>query len=54
MFEMSARIDGGTNSFMNGSAYSFLYHGEPLSMGQRIAREIRMALELDMMDKIIS
>ncbi|EHP87577.1 formate--phosphoribosylaminoimidazolecarboxamide ligase [Methanotorris formicicus] len=54
VFEMSARIDGGTNSFMNGSAYSFLYHGEPLSMGQRIAREIRMALELDMVDKIIS
>jgi 5-formaminoimidazole-4-carboxamide-1-(beta)-D-ribofuranosyl 5'-monophosphate synthetase len=51
---MSARIDGGTNSFMNGSAYSFLYNGEPLSMGQRIAREIKMALQLDMVDKIIS
>jgi 5-formaminoimidazole-4-carboxamide-1-(beta)-D-ribofuranosyl 5'-monophosphate synthetase len=54
VFEMSARVDGGTNSFMNGSAYSFLYNGEPLSMGQRIAREIKMALQLDMIDKIIS
>jgi len=54
VFEMSARIDGGTNTFMNGSAYSFLYNGEPLSMGQRIAKEIKMALELNMMDKILS
>ncbi|HIQ32849.1 MAG TPA: formate--phosphoribosylaminoimidazolecarboxamide ligase [Methanothermococcus okinawensis] len=54
VFEMSARIDGGTNSFMNGSPYSFLYHGEPLSMGQRIAREIRLALEMDMIEKVIS
>ena len=54
VFEMSARIDGGTNTFMNGSAYSFLYNGEPLSMGQRIAKEIKMALELNMIDKILS
>ncbi len=53
-FEMSARIDGGTNSFMNGSPYSFLYSGEPLSMGQRIAKEIKLALKLDMLNKIIS
>lgn len=53
VFEMSARIDGGTNSFMNGSAYSCLYSGEPLSMGQRIAKEIKLALELNMMDKIL-
>jgi 5-formaminoimidazole-4-carboxamide-1-(beta)-D-ribofuranosyl 5'-monophosphate synthetase len=53
VFEMSARIDGGTNTFMNGSPYSFLYHGENLSMGQRIAKEIKMALELGMEDKIL-
>lgn len=54
VFEMSARIDGGTNSFMDGSVYSFLYNGEPLSMGQRIAKEIKLALELKMVDKILS
>ncbi|ENN96827.1 5-formaminoimidazole-4-carboxamide-1-(beta)-D-ribofuranosyl 5'-monophosphate synthetase [Methanocaldococcus villosus KIN24-T80] len=54
VFEMSARIDGGSNSFMNGSPYSFLYNGEPLSMGQRIAREIKLALSLNMIEKIIS
>jgi len=54
VFEMSARIDGGTNSFMNGSPYSYLYHGEPLSMGQRIAKEIKMALDIKMIEKIIS
>ncbi len=53
VFEMSARIDGGTNSFMNGSPYSFLYNAEPLSMGQRIAREIKLALKLGMENKII-
>ncbi|WP_456471867.1 formate--phosphoribosylaminoimidazolecarboxamide ligase [Methanocaldococcus sp.] len=54
VFEMSARIDGGTNSFMNGSPYSFLYSGEPLSMGQRIAREIKLALKLNRLEEIIS
>ncbi|CAF30929.1 formate--phosphoribosylaminoimidazolecarboxamide ligase [Methanococcus maripaludis] len=54
VFEMSARVDGGTNTFMNGSPYSCLYTGEPLSMGQRIAKEIKLALELDMIDKVIS
>ncbi len=53
VFEMSARIDGGTNSFMNGSAYSVLYNGEPLSMGQRIAKEIKLGLELNQMDKLL-
>ncbi|WP_423792438.1 formate--phosphoribosylaminoimidazolecarboxamide ligase [Methanocaldococcus indicus] len=53
VFEMSARIDGGTNSFMNGSPYSYILYNEPMSMGQRIAREIKLALEFDMLDKII-
>jgi len=54
VFEISARIDGGTNSFMNGSAYSYLSHGEPMSMGRRIAREIKIALNEGGIEKIIT
>ena len=46
VFEISARIDGGTNSFMNGSAYSYLTYGEPMSMGRRIAREIKTGFKV--------
>ena len=41
VFEMSARIDGGTNTFMHTSAYSYLLFGELMSMGRRISREIK-------------
>ena len=54
VFEISARIDGGTNTFMNGSAYSYLTHGEPMSMGRRIAREIKSALKEGRIEKIIN
>ena len=54
VFEISARVDGGTNSFMNGSDYSYLSHGEPMSMGRRIAREIKTALKEGGIEKIIT
>ena len=41
VFEMSARIDGGTNTFMHAFAYSYLLFGELMSMGRRISREIK-------------
>ena len=53
-FEISARTDGGTNTFMNGSSYSYLSHGEPMSMGRRIAREIKKGIEREELDKIIT
>jgi 5-formaminoimidazole-4-carboxamide-1-(beta)-D-ribofuranosyl 5'-monophosphate synthetase len=40
-FEFSGRIVAGTNLFVNGSPYSDLLYSEPMSMGRRIAREIR-------------
>lgn len=43
-FEFSARIVAGTNVYTQGSPYSVFY-GEPMSMGRRIAREIRAAEE---------
>lgn len=54
VFEMSARIDGGTNSFMHTSAYSYIMFGEFMSMGRRIAREIKNAVEEDKLDVIIT
>ncbi|HIC87346.1 MAG TPA: formate--phosphoribosylaminoimidazolecarboxamide ligase [Aquificae bacterium] len=54
VFEMSARIDGGTNTFMNGSPYSYILYDEPMSMGQRIAREIKWALIADKLDLVLS
>ncbi|MEN4043817.1 MAG: formate--phosphoribosylaminoimidazolecarboxamide ligase [Methanobacterium sp.] len=54
VFEMSARIDGGTNSFMHASPYSYIMFGEFMSMGRRIAREIKNAVEEDKLDVIIT
>jgi 5-formaminoimidazole-4-carboxamide-1-(beta)-D-ribofuranosyl 5'-monophosphate synthetase len=54
VFETSARIDGGTNTFMNGSSYSYLKHGSEMSMGRRIAREIKIAIEKGELEKIIN
>ena len=54
VFETSARTDGGTNTFMEGSSYSYLKYGEGMSMGRRVAREIKMALENGGFEKIIT
>ena len=54
IFEMSARIDGGTNTFMDSSPYSYMKFGEFMSMGRRISREIKNALEQDKLDVIIT
>ncbi len=54
VFEMSARIDGGTNTFMHASAYSYLLFGEFMSMGRRIAREIKNGVESDRLDILIT
>jgi len=53
VFEISARIVAGTNIYISGSPYADLIE-ENMSTGRRIAREIKNAIELDMLDKIIS
>jgi 5-formaminoimidazole-4-carboxamide-1-(beta)-D-ribofuranosyl 5'-monophosphate synthetase len=53
VFEISARIVAGTNLFISGSPYSDLVD-EKLSMGRRIAREIRTAQEMDLLSEVIS
>lgn len=51
-FEFSARIVAGTNIYMDGSPYSTLLYNEPMSMGRRIAREVKIATESNQLDKI--
>jgi 5-formaminoimidazole-4-carboxamide-1-(beta)-D-ribofuranosyl 5'-monophosphate synthetase len=53
VFEISARIVAGTNLFISGSPYSDLVD-ENLSMGRRIAREIKVAREMEILSEVIS
>lgn len=54
VFEFSGRIVAGTNLYVYGSPYSWLYWDEPMSMGRRIAREIKMALERNEVNKVVT
>ncbi|MBS3133109.1 formate--phosphoribosylaminoimidazolecarboxamide ligase [Candidatus Woesearchaeota archaeon] len=53
VFEISARIVAGTNLFINGTPYTDLRYGEPMSTGRRIAREIKIAIENKQLDKVL-
>ncbi|MGI8913235.1 MAG: formate--phosphoribosylaminoimidazolecarboxamide ligase, partial [Chloroflexota bacterium] len=52
--ELSTSIVGGTNLFINGSPYSALFFDEPMSMGRRCARELRLAEEAGMLKEVVS
>ncbi len=52
--EISCRIVAGTNLFINGSSYSDLTFGVPMSTGRRIAREINEAIKLNRLPVIIN
>ena len=53
VFEISARIVAGTNPFIQGSPYTWLKYNEPMSTGRRIAREIKMAIEMNKLKKVL-
>ena len=53
-FEFSARIVAGTNIYTDGSPYYTLLFDEPLSMGRRMAREIKNAYNMGRMQDIIT
>ena len=53
VFEISARIVAGTNPFISGSPYADLIEKE-LSTGRRIAKEVRLGIEKDRLDEIIT
>ncbi|HIJ98991.1 TPA: formate--phosphoribosylaminoimidazolecarboxamide ligase [archaeon] len=54
VFEISARIVAGTNVWMPGSPYTYLKYGKPISMGRRIAMEIKRAQKEKRLDEVIS
>ena len=54
VFEFSARIVAGTNMYVNGSPYTTFMYDEPMSMGRRIAREIKNAEEQNKIDIIVT
>ena len=53
-FEFSARIVAGTNLYIEGSPYSSLLYDVPMSMGRRIAREVKNAETSNQLDKIVT
>ncbi|MEX0656328.1 MAG: formate--phosphoribosylaminoimidazolecarboxamide ligase [Nitrosopumilaceae archaeon] len=53
-FEFSARIVAGTNLYMDGSPYTTLIYDEPMSMGRRIAREVKEAEKANQIEKIVT
>ena len=51
-FEFSARIVAGSNIYMDGSPYYSLLFNESISMGRRIAKEVKTAIDTNQLDKI--
>ncbi|BCS91996.1 formate--phosphoribosylaminoimidazolecarboxamide ligase [Metallosphaera javensis (ex Sakai et al. 2022)] len=52
VFEFSGRIVAGTNLYVDGSPYSWLYWDEPMSVGRRIGREINLALQKNRLNEV--
>ncbi|MFQ6084810.1 MAG: DUF1297 domain-containing protein [Candidatus Bathyarchaeia archaeon] len=54
-YDVAVRIGGGTNIYLGvGSQYSKLYYGTPISMGRRIALEVKDALERGRLGEIVT
>jgi 5-formaminoimidazole-4-carboxamide-1-(beta)-D-ribofuranosyl 5'-monophosphate synthetase len=53
-FEFSARIVAGTNLFVSGSPYSDLLYDVPMSMGRRIALEVKRAISLSKLGLVLT
>lgn len=53
VFEVSARIVAGTNPFVSGSPYSDFIQPE-LSTGRRIAQEIRSAIDMGLLNEVVT
>lgn len=53
VFEISARIVAGTNVGIPSSPYSYILFGENMYMGKRIAREVKIAIEKNILEDLI-
>ena len=55
VFDVAFRIGGGTNMNMSiDNQYSKLYFGMPISLGRRIAVEVRECIENDCLGKVVT
>ncbi len=54
VFEFSGRIVAGTNIYLLGSPYLKLYWGVDMSVGRRIAKEIKIAEETNRLEEIVT
>jgi len=55
VYDVAVRIGGGTNIYLGmGSPYSKLYYGKPVSMGRRVAMEVKKAAGLGRLDEIVT
>lgn len=54
IIEISCRIVAGTNLFINGSPYASLYWDKDVSTGRRIAMEIKKAIRIGQLEKILN
>lgn len=53
-FEFSARIVAGTNLYISGSPYADLLYSNPVSMGRRIALEIKKAIYMSKLGLVLT
>lgn len=53
VFEISARIVAGTNPYIDGSPYTWLKYNEPMSTGRRLCRDIKTAIEANILEKVL-
>jgi 5-formaminoimidazole-4-carboxamide-1-(beta)-D-ribofuranosyl 5'-monophosphate synthetase len=54
VFEFSGRIVAGTNIYLLGSPYLKLYWGKEMSVGRRIAKEIKIAEETNRLGEVVT
>ncbi len=55
VYDVAFRIGGGTNVYMGvGSQYSKLYFRKPVSIGRRVAMEIRWCIDSGCLDKVVT
>jgi 5-formaminoimidazole-4-carboxamide-1-(beta)-D-ribofuranosyl 5'-monophosphate synthetase len=55
VYDIATRIGGGTNVFLGfGSQYSKFYFGKPITLGRRIAIELKEAVEYKLLDELLT
>ncbi len=55
VYDLALRVGGGTNSVMAwGGQYIHLWHGRPMTLGERIGLELREAIEKDRLHEVVT